>query len=183
VLHLNFVASIAERDIDLLLVEEFTVNAQFGKWFISHLAETSKDLPVMEKGLGAWHSVTELGLGESDIVFLFESTDSAEVALLIENKVHAVAQPERDKRYRERGKLGIETGKWNDFRTCLIAPARYLALHQMTEEYDGFVSYEDLRAFFLEVTPAMRDFNLRPTYFVRALSRTGAATSPSLASR
>jgi hypothetical protein len=46
------------------------------------------------------------------------------VALLIENKISAGAQPNQAARYRDRGNEGL--GKiWDDFKTILIAPAAY----------------------------------------------------------
>lgn len=54
-------ANIAERDIDLLLMEEFHVTDAFVEWFCGQfgLTDVTPD--------GAWHSVSDAG-GETDLL-------------------------------------------------------------------------------------------------------------------
>ena len=63
--NLQKLESIQERDIDLLLLEELNVNADFTQWFV-HQCE----LPSLSTFKGTWHSISDFGLGETD---LFES--------------------------------------------------------------------------------------------------------------
>lgn len=144
-LNLKFVASFIERDVDLVLVEEFTVNAEFQEFFASRVY----GMPIVAKTLGAWHSVSDTTLGESDIIHLFQSEEGKVVALLIENKIDAPAQPKQAERYRERGEKGRNQQLWDEFRTCLVAPEQYLAAGTETHLYDCAVSYEELLSFFV----------------------------------
>ena len=143
---LKFIASVAERDVDFIVLEELDVSAEFGAWF----SERVFGSPVFRTQIGAWHSVTEAELGESDIVFLFEATDRSMKSVLIENKVDAPPQPDQGRRYKQRGELGLERGDWDEFRTCIIAPYRYLGSSKHCEIYDAEISYEKIMEYFEE---------------------------------
>jgi hypothetical protein len=106
-------------------------------------------MPVFAESLGAWHSVSDPTLGESDVVHLFRSEEGKNVALLIENKIDAPPQPAQAERYRKRGEKGITEGSWEEFRTCLVAPEQYLAAGTETGHYDCAISYEELLSFFV----------------------------------
>ena len=138
--NLKFVASIAERDIDLLVMEELSVCSEFREWLSSRVFGE----PLFEENIGAWHSVCDSELGESDIVFVFSAVDGARTAILIENKIDAPPQPEQGKRYRLRGEIGIKEGYWEKFKTSIIAPNKYLSSSKNTESYDNEISYEEL---------------------------------------
>ncbi|MGR5452102.1 PD-(D/E)XK nuclease superfamily protein [Vibrio sp. PNB22_3_1] len=154
---LNIFSSINERDIDLVLLEELNVSESFSNWFVTRVT----GLPRHIKLVGAWHSVSDNVLGESDLVFIYESEDSSHQAILIENKVDALAQPKQAVRYQQRGKVGIEQGHWVDFVTCLIAPQKYL--DKTSEIYHTQLSYEEIMAYFVS------DASLRGMYKARLL--------------
>lgn len=143
-LKVRFIASIAERDIDLLVLEEFSVNDEFCDWFSARIYGAS----VYQNVYGAWHSVTDGSSGESDLIFAFTSQSGQRLALLIENKIDAMPQPEQGERYKTRGRNGIQSGYWDAFKTCLIAPERYLTSSKHTQIYDAEIAYEELFAFF-----------------------------------
>jgi len=107
-LELKFVASIAERDIDLLVMEELSVSEEFREWFSSRVFGE----PIYQSKIGTWHSVSDSQLGESDLIFLFEAVDGSRVAILIENKIDAPPQPKQGERYRLRGEKGQKEGYW-----------------------------------------------------------------------
>jgi hypothetical protein len=70
-LEMNWLESVTERDVDLLLLEELSVNEEFRKEFSKLVfGET-----VYKTYIGAWHSVISDNLGESDLVFIFRSID------------------------------------------------------------------------------------------------------------
>jgi hypothetical protein len=144
ILNMNFIASVAERDIDLLVVEELRVNPEFATWLVARTWGPG----LFEESVGAWHSVTHGSSGESDIVFVFTTKAGARNAILVENKISAVAQPEQAERYRVRGDLGRVAGDWGNFRTCVIAPGEYLGSDKHPGGYDYEVSYQELMAFF-----------------------------------
>src|SRR6266446_6305035 len=98
----NFIEAVAERDIDLLLLEEFHVSDEFRSWFVNQVLPDSLTNTSFE---GAWHSVTQPRLGESDLLVIVAGSTGGRMALLIENKIDAPPQPEQGARYRERGQV------------------------------------------------------------------------------
>ncbi len=155
-LETQFIASVAERDIDLLLLEEFSVSDEFRKWFSNRVAE---NLEYQSK-VGVWHSLVDAKLGESDIVFVYLSHPYGRIAILIENKIDAPPQPEQAERYRQRGEKGINEGHWEQFKTCVVAPQRYLYSSKHDQVYDVEIAYEELSAYFA----AGRSENSRGVY-------------------
>ena len=151
---LKFISTVAERDIDFIVLEELAVSDAFGAWFSARVYE----VPVFKARIGAWHSVSDANLGESDLVFLLEATDGSRKAILIENKIDAPPQPDQGERYRKRGEYGLEDGSWDEVRTCIIAPRRYLISSKHSEIYDSEVSYEEIMAHF--VSRGIRDNRL-----------------------
>ena len=135
----------AERDIDLLLIEELNVDSSFLSWFYGLVWGTSdQDLTF----LGAWHSLTHPEYGESDIVVLVEGAESRKLAILIEDKIDAITQPNQAGRYRIRGDAGIEDEWWHQYRTCIVAPQAYLDVNSEVERYDVSISYESIKQWF-----------------------------------
>lgn len=136
--------SVNERDIDVLLVEELTVCEPFARWFIAQATQTH---PAVHAILRVQRSVCNPH-GETDILIVFESNESHSVALLVENKISAPPQPEQAARYRLRGKHGVASCDWDDFYTCIIAPAKYLLNSRNTDGYMAQFSYEAIRDWF-----------------------------------
>ncbi|MEE9140086.1 MAG: hypothetical protein V3U18_04850 [Alphaproteobacteria bacterium] len=136
---------VAERDIDLVLLEELHVSPSFRTWFVQSLfGETLQ----MAKFVGAWHSVTDASLGESDLILAFIPEESDQTtAVLIENKITAAFQDSQAERYRRRGDKGQENGWWQDFCTCLVAPQKYLEASGDVA-FDWTLSYEDIAGWF-----------------------------------
>lgn len=143
-LEINTLASVAERDIDLLVLEELSVNAEFREWLSARVYGAS----VYQSDVGAWHSVTDSILGETDIAFVFNAETGDRRAVLIENKISSPPQPQQAERYKQRGQKGIQEGDWNDFRTCSIAPDRYFESTGNSQKYDTEIGYEEILAFF-----------------------------------
>lgn len=138
---LNTFQSVNERDVDLLVLEELNVSDSFAQWFVCRVREEITSV----KTLGAWHSVVDTNLGESDLVYIYQSDDLSSQAILIENKIDASAQAQQGERYRLRGNRGLEDGLWQDFRTCIIAPKAYIARN--AEPYDAAISYEEIMVY------------------------------------
>ena len=112
--------AVSERDVDLLILEEMSVNRTFIEAF---LAEIGLDELQQWK---VFHSVTDSALGETDLLVRLVLGGGRTRAVLIENKIDAIAQPEQANRYKLRGEAGIENGDWGSFSTCIMAPERYL---------------------------------------------------------
>jgi hypothetical protein len=144
------VARIYERDMDLVLVEELESNGEFRCW----LATRVFGVDCFAAHVGAVHSVVDESSRESDVVFVFMARgrggpeDPEKLAILVENKIDAVAQPNQGRDYRHRGEQGREQGYWQDFRTCLVAPRSYLEAAADRGSYDESISYEEILAFF-----------------------------------
>lgn len=100
---INFIASINERDIDLLILEELTVSDEFLDWFSARLFGCT----VYSAAAGAWHSVVAGDNRESDLLFIFLSQSGERIAILIENKIDAPPQPQQAKGYAAEALQGL----------------------------------------------------------------------------
>jgi hypothetical protein len=147
---INRIKSVSERDIDILLLEEFNSNPEFGFWFLSTLFPKEEESECM----GAWHSVTDSKLGESDLIILYESG----LAILIENKIDAPVQPQQAFRYIERGEKGIKENLWKSFETCMVAPNEYLEKEIDAKKYSATLSYERIDEWFSKINNQRVDF-------------------------
>jgi hypothetical protein len=139
-MNVNKIEAVTERDIDLLLLEELNVSNDFSLWFYSVITN-SNDGPLCK---GAWHSISDATLGESDLVVIYENG----IAVLIENKIDALAQPEQGVRYKARGEKGVKAGLWDSFVTCMVAPSLYLQKENDANIYDVNLSYEKIANWF-----------------------------------
>ena len=129
------VESIQERDIDLILLEEFNVDKGFCNWFIDKLK-----LPLFEKSNIAWRSISDFGLGETDILFSYISKGEI-IYVLIENKLDASFQENQYDRYLQRANKYLETKKCQKVFCVLIAPIYYC---ENQEDFKTFLSYEEI---------------------------------------
>lgn len=136
----NIVEAVAERDIDLLILEELIVSEDFARWFYleNHLA-----LPIPNNAK-AFHSVCDPELGESDIVVLYGNGH----AILVENKIDASAQENQATRYILRGGKGLSRGYWTSYSTCIMAPESYLQGVSDVQNYQATIAYERIRDWF-----------------------------------
>ena len=143
-LEMSFLESVIERDIDLLLLEELSVSENFRKMFTTLIfGERAYNVYIR-----VWHSIIISNLGESDLIFRFEDINGLNVAILIENKIDSTPMPDQGLRYHLRGEEGIKKGEWNAFKTCIIAPKKYLVSVKDTECYDSHISYEEIHSYF-----------------------------------
>ena len=147
------IGAVSERDVDLLLVEEFASSPEFVRWFLDRIdAAAPEPVEVMRCRRSATDST-----GESDVEVFVRAGDET-VAILIENKVHAAAQPRQAERYRERGGGYVHAEICRRFVTVLLAPQNYLRGNP--KGFDRAVSYEDLVRVFEdpEIVPARSRF-------------------------
>ena len=98
-----------------------------------------------------WHFRRLLFGLSNDIAAIFKDLEGRKTAILIENKIDALAQPNQAARYRSRGDAGIEKTWWHKYRTCMIAPQAYLDANSEAELYDARVSYESIKEWFQHV--------------------------------
>jgi len=114
------IEAIQERDIDLLLLEELNVNTDFSKWFVNELA-----IDKLTESEGAWRSISEVGLGETDIIFIYKSY-AKKIFVLIENKLDTSFQKNQFERYILRGNKYKKELLCDELHIVLIAPQSYI---------------------------------------------------------
>ena len=136
------IESVLERDTDLLILEEWSVNSEFAHWLLKQLSITQKF-----SSFEGWHSVTDPQYGESDLLLVAENP-SMKIAVLLENKIDAIAQEEQSKRYFLRAeKLKQELGLTSTV-VGIIAPENYLQNNQEAQNYPIQISYESVAEWF-----------------------------------
>ena len=131
-----YLANVQERDIDLLLMEEFHVDAAFTEWFCDRVGVPGARFD------GAWHSVTDAD-GETDLLLRVTAGDDL-VGVLIENKISAPAQDRQDERYHIRAARAQNAGHFSRFVVCICAPRVYLDALPGGSAYQAEVAYEDV---------------------------------------
>jgi hypothetical protein len=129
------IESIQERDIDLLLLEELTTDNSFCEWFVREL-----NLPFLTQTNGAWRSISNFGLGETDILFSYKSVEK-KIFILIENKLDSSFQFEQFLRYDRRAKEYIENKECDEAFSVLVAPNLYC---ENQNDFENFISYESI---------------------------------------
>jgi len=129
------IESIQERDVDLILLEEFYTDTSFCQWFINEL-----DLPAFDSEIGVWRSISDFGLGETDLLFAYQSSLGS-IAVLIENKLDASFQDEQYNRYLKRAVAYVESKKYDNSFVVLIAPELYC---NNQNDFEYFITYEKI---------------------------------------
>lgn len=132
--------SVAERDIDLLIVNKFITDSEFVSSFCSLIKSPSSfdinDLEVEE----IHHSQMDND-GESD-VFVIIRCGEKRIGLFIEDKIDAIAMPDQHGRYIKRAEKGLGT-QYDVYRIVLIAPDGYD--NEEARKYENRISYEMLK--------------------------------------
>ena len=136
------IESVLERDIDLLILEEWCVNVDFACWLLSQFPITQNFT-----SFDGWHSVTDSQYGESDLVLIAENT-SDKIAILLENKIDAVAQEEQCGRYFLRAEKLKQDLVLTNAVVGIIAPDNYLQTNQEAKNYPYQISYESVAEWF-----------------------------------
>jgi hypothetical protein len=115
-----------ERDIDILLAEEFSVSPPFAAWFLKQ-TRGFKDIFAAVQDVYVSRSDTT---GESDLVVVFETQGGeTRFALHIEDKIDAPVQAEQESRYRLRAEAEILRGDYSAYEVTLCSPEAYPVTH------------------------------------------------------
>ena len=136
-------ATVRERDMDILFLEAIVSDPDFAKLVLSKTVFVGKDFKVIDAAL----SRTELHLGESDITVILE-IDGQRIALLVEDKVDAIAMPDQHKRYQLRGEKGCQNGEWQAYEIFIFCPEKYREQNDEAKKYEHFLSYEECKTYF-----------------------------------
>lgn len=160
-------ASVAERDVDLLLVEEFAAVPAFAHWFARRCGVAGlRAKPVA----GVRLRVTRSN-GESDVEVQLVCRDGSLHCLMIENKVGAGVQPRQSERYRERGAGYVRSGECAAYTSVLVAPRQYLGARPRRLGFDRCVAYEDLRTWFEARTRARNRMAVKTAVLTCAIDK------------
>ena len=131
-----------ERDIDLLIMEEFIADREFAKIFLDAVGIASS-YSIKE----VIHSKMDAELGESDIVFVLE-INGEKHAVHMEDKIDAIAMPRQRERYDLRAQKDIAEGQYDSYSVLIVAPSKYLAANSEAQKYEYQVTYEQMRDHF-----------------------------------
>jgi hypothetical protein len=161
------ISGVCERDIDLLLVEEFTATPAFLDWFAREIGLSGRvELVTVDR------SVTSSN-GESDVE-LTVSTDGGTVKVLIENKVDASFQPKQPERYRDRAASYLLQGTCASAVTVIVAPAVYYTDDSEHYGFDRRMTYETLLSWFESSNQLGARSPYKRALLTGAISRGGA---------
>ena len=136
----RYLATVTERDVDMLLMEEFHTNDDFVVWFCGQLGLDRVSFA------GAWHSVSDTD-GETDLLLRVLHNEKR-IGVLIENKVSAPEQDLQAERYHLRGIRSREEGKLDGYLTVMCAPKRYLDSLSPDSSYQHRIAYERIAEWF-----------------------------------
>ncbi|MCJ7588349.1 MAG: hypothetical protein MUQ00_10680 [Candidatus Aminicenantes bacterium] len=132
---------VTERDIDMLLLEEFSSSPDFLKWFLAQI-EISGQTSLISTACTVVTST-----GESDLEITVKCDDKI-FKILIEDKIGAPLQPRQPDRYRDRAKAYLHEGKCSAVKTVLIAPSNYFKKTADRLGFDYVVGHESIREWF-----------------------------------
>ena len=127
---------VLERDIDLLIINQFTYNKNLINIFLKKINKNNYSVINLE------HSLSDEN-GESDITVIL-GNDKEKIGILIENKIDAIAMPMQRDRYEIRGNKGISDKQYDSFYVFIIAPQDYLDTNLESKKYEYRISYEKL---------------------------------------
>jgi hypothetical protein len=135
------VPDVCERDIDLLLLEEFVASADFRSWFLSQIGGDSA------ASLSDARRSVRTESGESDLELTFQES-SGTLKVLIENKVDAAFQLNQPQRYVERASEYRKSGNYGEVVTVVMAPQVYFGEEPENYGFDARITYETVLGWF-----------------------------------
>ena len=147
--------NVTERDMDLLFMEAFVCDADFAALFIGKLP-VSQPCSI----LSVERSRVDKDLGESDLTVVYQCGEQKR-ALLIEDKIDAVAMPDQHARYIKRGDKGVMAGEYAAYDVFILCPEKYRETNDEASKYEYFVSYEECRDYFARKTDALSKIHLQ----------------------
>lgn len=170
------IAGVCERDIDLLMLEEFHASPGFRSWFLERALHTA---PGSATYVGAKRSVTHSS-GESDLEVSFVDAEGRRMRLMVENKVGAGLQAEQAARYRVRGASYVSSGSCDVFATVIVAPGRYFGETQGSKGFDARIAYEDLLDWYINADELGERRNYKASLLRSAIAKGTLGYQPDL---
>lgn len=136
---------IYERDMDLLFMRKIASDKGFVReFFLNNEAFLKKGYDTTTFSVESVSHSVRTEDGESDIEVVLSIRDK-KIALLIEDKVDAKAQPEQAARYTIRGDKALSRGDYDDYCVFIIAPEDYLESNAEAKNYPGKITYESIQ--------------------------------------
>lgn len=136
--------TVLERDMDLLIIEEFVSDPDFARIFLN--AAGIQEAYTVERII---HSKMDAQYGESDVVVFLKLGDRLH-ALHIEDKIDAIAMPNQGGRYHLRAQKDIANGEYQSYSVLITAPEKYLKNNAEAQKYAHKVSFEQLQRYFAD---------------------------------
>ena len=132
-----------ERDLDVLLATHLTASETFRALLMRHALGEAPPHTVLSCQVSV-----STDAGETDLLLVvrLDTENGRRIALMLEDKIGAAFQPEQADRYRQRGEQGILDGAWDAYRTCLVAPAAYIAKVSKQDGWNGLLALEKVAA-------------------------------------
>jgi hypothetical protein len=158
-----------ERDVDLLLAEEFAVNPIFAQQFKNFTKFANRAGNVVN----FWVSKSN-NKGESDLIVVYQDQDGEHFALLIEDKIDAPLQPDQAERYRLRAERDRTDGFYSDYQVLLCAPRQYIkSRRSQLEGFDPLISLEQVAEIIRTSNNARAEY--RASFLESAAKRTSSS--------
>ena len=132
--------------MDMMFLYLFSTDMEFLKLFLNEANVTCESAEVISVEL----SKTDPKYGESDITVIVK-TDKQKIALLIEDKIDAIAMPEQPERYLRRGRIGVKKGEYDRYKNFIVCPQKYYENNEIATHYPFVVTYETIRDYIAQV--------------------------------
>lgn len=126
--------AVMEHHTDMLMVEELRCDPKFSVWFAARCGVAPGPVTFVRNSV--WDATRE-----SDVFVQFGAADGAIV--LVENKVTAPLSLDQANGYHQRGATLVSEERTSAYRTCLIAPSAWFAVHSQ-EQFDVGITYEEI---------------------------------------
>lgn len=133
---------ISEHDMDMLFLHLFSMDKGFVSLFLNSASRKTDGFMVESIEL----SKADSKLGESDITVLL-AVDNKKIALLIEDKIDAIAMQDQAERYSKRGDKAVKKGECNEFLSFIVCPQKYYDNNEEAHKYPNVVTYETIREY------------------------------------
>lgn len=133
---------LSEHDMDMLFLQLFAIDVGFTSLFLNAASFNEVEYSIDSIEL----SKTDSKLGESDITVIL-TAGRKKVALLIEDKIDAIAMSEQAARYIKRGDKGVKKGEYDSFLSFIVCPQKYYDNSEEAHKYPHVVTYETIREY------------------------------------
>ncbi len=137
----NHFSKIFERDIDLLIIQEFIDKRPFANLFLKQVGIVDNEEYIITDTYQSLYSQE----GESDITIIL-NRNGKRFGVFIEDKINAITMNEQSGRYFVRAEILKNKKQLDDYVVFLAAPKSYIQSHKNDKnaQYSYFVSYEEM---------------------------------------